>query len=111
MSCTVEILFVPLHRRNRLNDRFMQKDKRIQWFGALVIACALSLTITSITSCDTPQTIAWSYYYCAQDTLAAGDPFAAKDFLEACKKSVDDELRQKADSLMEVIERAIEEKK
>ena len=89
----------------------MQKDKRIQWLGALVIACALGLAITSITSCDTPKTIAWSYYYCAQDTLAAGDPFAAKDFLKACKKSVDDELRLKADSLMEVIERAIEEKK
>ena len=89
----------------------MKKGNRNQWLGALVIACALSLTITSITSCDTPKTIAWSYYYCAHDTLAAGDPFAAKDFLEACKKSVDDELRLKADSLMEVIERAIEEKK
>ncbi len=54
------------------------------------IAALTSLT-TSLVSCviDTPQTIAWSYYWCAKDTMDAG----------------------KVDSLRLVIEKAIEEDK
>ena len=86
----------------------MKKTLPIPLFAALVITCALVLVTTS---CDTPKSIAWSYYYCAEDTLEAGDPYAAKHFLKACKKSVDSDLVFKVDSLMEVIDRAIEENK
>ncbi|MCR5129958.1 MAG: hypothetical protein K6C10_00655 [Prevotella sp.] len=61
-------------------------------------------------ACDTPKSIAWSYYGCAKDTLAAGDPFAAKHFLDACNVTADKKLAIKADSLRRVIEQAIEEK-
>ena len=61
-------------------------------------------------SCDTPKSIAWSYYYCAEDTLRKGDPYAAKHFLDKCKADADKVLAPKADSLMIVIEKAIEEK-
>lgn len=71
------------------------------------VCCALALT--SLSSCDTPKTIAWSYYDCAKDTLEAGDPYAAREYLKACKKTVDKELTLKADSLMEAIEKAIEQ--
>ena len=85
----------------------MKKARQTQLFAALLIMSVLTLT----NSCDTPKTIAWSYYYCAKDTLAAGDPYAAKHFLKACKKSVNSDLTSKADSLMEVIERTIKERK
>ena len=87
----------------------MTKLRQIQWFTGLFTACVV--TIAAATSCDTPQTIAWSYYECARDTLAAGDPYAAKRFLKACNKTTDKELALKADSLMEVINRAIENNK
>ena len=76
------------------------------------IAALTSLT-TSLVSCviDTPQTIAWTYYYCAKDTLEAGDPYAALDCMKGVKKGVDSELDRMADSLSVVIERAIEEDK
>ena len=38
------------------------------------------------------------------------NPYAAKDYLKACNKTVSKELTFKADSLMEVIDRAIENK-
>lgn len=85
----------------------MKKARQTQLFAALLIMSVLAST----SSCDTPQKIAWSYYYCAKDTLAAGDPYAAKHFLKACKKSVNRDLTYKADSLMEVIERTIKERK
>ena len=66
-------------------------------------------SLAAFNSCDTPRSIAWSYYYCAEDTLAAGDPYAAKHFLKRCKKTVDSELAVKADSLKEVIENTISE--
>lgn len=84
----------------------MKKVHLTQLFAVLLIMSTLGL----ISSCDTPQTIAWSYYYCAADTLAAGDPYAARHFLKACKKSVSPDLTHKADSLMEVIERTIQER-
>ena len=62
-------------------------------------------------SCDNPKTIAWSYYGCALDTLQKGDPYAAKVYLERCNSKVDGTLSSKADSLMKVIEEAIEEDK
>ncbi len=74
----------------------------------------LTLAICSITllhSCDTPKTVAWSYYYCAKDTLESGDPYAAKDFLQKCKADEDKVLASKVDSLMSVIEIKIEENK
>ena len=74
----------------------------------------LTLAVCSATllqSCDTPKTIAWSYYYCAKDTLESGDPYAAKHFLDKCKASADKVLVPKADSLMSVIEKTIEENK
>ena len=85
----------------------MKKAHQTQLFAALLIMSVLTLT----NSCDTPQTVAWSYYYCAKDTLAAGDPYAARHFLKACKKSVNSDLTSKVDSLMEVIERTIKERK
>ena len=84
----------------------MKKVHQTQLFAALLIMSVLASTI----SCDTPQTIAWSYYYCAKDTLAAGDPYAARHFLKVCKKSVNSNLTYKVDSLMEVIERTIKER-
>lgn len=74
----------------------------------------LTLAICSVTllhSCDTPKTIAWSYYYCAKDTLESGDPYAAKHFLHKCKADEDKVLAQKIDSLMSVIDKAIKENK
>lgn len=86
----------------------MNRSKLIQLIMPQAIACGIGLA--ALTSCDTPKSIAWSYYYCAEDTLAAGDPVAAKHFLKNCKKTVDSELSAKVDSLMEVIEEAIKEK-
>lgn len=89
----------------------MKKEKHTLMIAALNIICSLGCVLSGVTSCDTPRSIAWSYYYCAKDTLEAGDPFAAKHYLKACKKSVSSELTVKADSLMEVINRVIEERK
>ena len=86
----------------------MKQTKPIPVIMTLIVACGFVLATTA--ACDTPKSIAWSYYYCAKDTLAAGDPVAAKRFLKSCKKTVDSELSAKADSLMEVIEEAIKEK-
>ena len=68
-------------------------------------------TITLLHSCDTPKTIAWSYYFCAKDTLESGAPYAAKHFLQKCKADEDKVLASKVDSLMSVIEKIIEENK
>lgn len=74
------------------------------------IAALTSLT-TSLVSCviDTPQSIAWTYYYCAKDTLEAGDPYAALDFLKGATPGRDSVLDRKTDSLRLVIEIALEE--
>lgn len=74
------------------------------------IAALASLT-TSLVSCviDTPQSIAWTYYYCAKDTMDAGDPYAALDFLEGATPGCDSILDRKIDSLRLVIEIAFEE--
>ena len=76
----------------------------------ILILISLICSMTMIHSCDTPNSIAWSYYYCAEDTLKKGDPYAAKHFLDKCKVDADKVLAPKADSLMIVIEKAIEEK-
>ena len=86
----------------------MKRSKLMQLTMALAVASVIGLV--AFTSCDTPRSIAWSYYYCAEDTLAAGDPLAAKHFLKRSNKSADPALAQKVDSLAEVIERAIAEK-
>lgn len=88
----------------------MKRTRLFPLIAMLAIACVCGITLTSVASCDTPKSIAWSYYYCAKDTLAAGDPYAARHFLKACNKSADKELSQKADSLMEMIERSIRER-
>ncbi|MBR6975094.1 MAG: hypothetical protein IKH80_10830 [Bacteroidaceae bacterium] len=72
---------------------------------AAVITAALSFT-----SCDSPKTIAWSYYYCAEDALNAGDPQKAKEYMKGVKMNVDSVLTFKADSLMKVIDQALSEK-
>ncbi|MCR5043271.1 MAG: hypothetical protein K6A93_03930 [Bacteroidaceae bacterium] len=64
----------------------------------------------SFTSCDSPKTIAWSYYYCAEDALNAGDPQKAKEYMKGVKMNVDSVLTFKADSLMKVIDQALSEK-
>lgn len=87
----------------------MKRVKRILLISALKFG--LGLTLYSMVSCDTPKSIAWSYYYCAKDTLEAGDPYAAKHFLKSCKKTADPILASKVDSLAEVIGRAIQAKK
>lgn len=77
------------------------------------VAVIAALTSASLVSCviDTPQTIAWSYYWCAKDTMDAGDPYAALDFLEGATPGRDSILDRKVDSLRLVIEKAIEEDK
>ena len=83
------------------------KTKRI-----IKIAIFAALTTTALlSSCDNPQTIAWSYYYCAKDTLEAGDPYAAQNYLNRFNPGLDSILDRKADSLRLVIEKAIEEDK
>ena len=74
------------------------------------IAALTSLT-TSLVSCDNPQTMAWLHYHMAKDTLEAGDPYAALDFLEGATPGCDSILDRKVDSLRLVIEKAIEEDK
>lgn len=81
----------------------MKKD--IIFFLLMLVICSVTL----LHSCDTPQSIAWSYYHCAEDKLNLGDPYAAKDFLDRCNANRDKVLALKADSLMRVIEKAIEE--
>ena len=83
------------------------KTKRIV---KIAIVAALTSLTASLVSCDNPQSIAWSYYYCAKDTLEAGDPYAAQDFLKMVASGRDSVLDRKADSLRLVIEKAIEEK-
>ena len=74
------------------------------------IAALTSLT-TSLVSCvmDTPQSMAWLHYHMAKDTLEAGDPYAAQDYLKRFNPGLDSILDCKADSLRLVIEKAIEE--
>jgi len=43
--------------------------------------------------------------------MNAGDPYAAKRFLDGCNTSADKDLAVRADSLMRVVEKAIEEDK
>ena len=83
----------------------MKSSKLKSIIFSLSIAACLSLALSLSTSCDTPKSIAWSYYYCALDTLKAGDPDAARHFLDKCNKDSDPSLRTKADSLMKVIEK------
>ena len=85
----------------------MKRSLHIQLILALVTAFGIGLA--ALTSCDTPKSIAWSYYYCAKDTLATGDPLAAKHFLQRCNKTANKALAAKADSLMEVIDAMIAE--
>ncbi|MCR5179603.1 MAG: hypothetical protein K6C30_00035 [Bacteroidaceae bacterium] len=79
---------------------------------SLTIALLTSTFILALlNSCDTPRSIAWSYYFCARDTMDAGDPYAAKRYLDKCNTAADKDLALKADSLMRVAEKAIEEDK
>lgn len=89
----------------------MKKTRQIIGIKAMFITCILCFMLATISACDTPKSIAWSYYYCAKDTLDKGDAYAAKHFLDCCKKEIDKSLTLKADSLMEVIDQAIEKDK
>lgn len=73
-----------------------------------IVALAV-MTSMSFISCDSPQTISWSYYHCAEDAMNTGDPQKAKDYLKGVKMDVDSVLTFKADSLMKVIEDALSE--
>lgn len=79
----------------------------------IAIFAALTSLTTSLVSCviDTPQSIAWTYYYCAKDTLEAGDPYTALDYLKGATPGRDSVLDRKVDSLRLVIEKAIEKDK
>ena len=83
----------------------MKSSKLKSLIFSLSIAACLSLALSLSTSCDTPKSIAWSYYHCALDTLKAGDPDAARHFLKACNTSADEALAHKVDSLTKVIEK------
>ena len=75
---------------------------------------ALTVTTSFLSSCDNPQTMAWLHYHMAKDTLEAGDPYAAQDYLKRSNYGdprFDSILVRKADSLRLVIEKAIEEDK
>ena len=71
-----------------------------------LLALAIITTVSFI-SCDSPQTISWSYYHCAEDAMNAGDSQKAKDYLKGVKMNVDSALTFKADSLMKVIDQAL----
>ena len=73
-----------------------------------LLALVIIATVSFI-SCDSPQTISWSYYHCAEDAMNAGDPQKAKDYLKGVKMNVDSLLTFKADSLMKVIDQALSE--
>ena len=62
------------------------------------------------TACDNRLTMAWHEYRWAKDTLAAGHPYTAKKILTRCDTTVDSILALKVDSLMKVIDLAIEQK-
>ena len=61
---------------------------------SILFFVSLICSMTLFNSCDTPKSIAWSYYYCAEDTLKKGDPYAAKHFLDKCKVDADKVLTQ-----------------
>ena len=95
-----------------LTIRILSNIKKNMNKRTIKIAAIAALTSASLVSCmDTPQTIAWSYYYCAKDTLEAGDPYAAQDYLKCVAPGRDSTLDCKTDSLRLVIEKAIEEDK
>ena len=69
-----------------------------------LLSVLIVLTSLYLSSCDTPQSIAWSYYHCAVDAMKEGNLDKAKDFLEKVAKNRNSELDAKTDSLMKVIE-------
>lgn len=77
----------------------------------LTLIGSIAVINMALSSCDTPYTMAWGQYNWAKDTLEAGDPYCAKRWLERCNKDVDSVLAVKVDSLMKVIDKAIEEDK
>ena len=83
------------------------KTKRII---KIAVFAALTSLAASFASCDNPRSMAWLHYYMAKDTLEAGDPYAAQDFLKMVASGRDSVLDRKTDSLRLVIEKAIEEK-
>ena len=84
------------------------KTKRII---KIAVFAALTSLAASFASCDNPRSMAWLHYYMAKDTLEAGDPYAAQNYLNRFNPGLDSILDRKADSLRLVIEKAIEEDK
>lgn len=76
-----------------------------------IFAAMTSLTVSLGSCMDTPQSMAWLHYHMAKDTLEAGDPYAAQDYLKRFNPGLDSILDCKADSLRLVIEKTIEEDK
>jgi len=77
-------------------------------FNITMIALAL-MGAAVVASCDTPKSIAWSYYDLAQDKLNEGKPEEAKEYLLKVKKNVSSDLDAKVDSLMAVIQQQLAE--
>ena len=77
----------------------------------IAVFAALTSLAASFASCDNPRSMSWLHYYMAKDTLEAGDPYAALDFLEGATYRGDSILVRKVDSLRLVIEKSIEEDK
>ena len=82
------------------------KKTSLKLLSVLIVLTSLSISSCDppLCSCDTPQSIAWSYYYCAVDAMKEGNLDKAKDFLEKVAKNRDSVLDAKTDSLMKVIE-------
>lgn len=77
----------------------------------IAVFAALTSLTASFCSCDNPRSMAWLHYYMAKDTLEAGDPYAAQNYLNRFNPGLDSVLDRKVDSLRLVIEKAIEEDK
>ena len=82
------------------------KNPTLKLLSVLIVLTSLSISSCDppLCSCDTPQSIAWSYYYCAVDAMKEGNLDKAKHFLEMVDKNRDHVLADKTDSLMKVIE-------
>ena len=92
----------PLTLQQIQKNQHHRNDMKVTSFKLLSVL--IVLTSLSQSSCDTPQSIAWTHYYCAVDAMKEGKLDKAKHFLEMVDKNRDRVLADKTDSLMKVIE-------
>lgn len=65
----------------------------------------IALTMLTLGSCDTPQSMAWNHYYFAQQKLEEGDIETAKKYADLAARYKDsDELTAKVDELLKAID-------